>query len=305
MSEVITIAIVAYNSSSTILQTLDSALTQTYQAKNIELLISDDGSSDATNTVISDWLQSNQHHFHRAVLYRNKENQGVSANCNVVWRNATGRWIKTIAADDILAATCISDNLNYIKEHPETQVLFSDAILFSGDLKNQKVAKNDQKLFAMTQVEQFNMLLKGCNILAPTSFMSKKALESVGFADERYAMLEDYPLWYKILKQGISLDYFEKETVYYRVGDSLSQHSEFIGNAKYLNSLYCFQRDCIWPELSYKYVFKIWDDYIIFKEKTLWLKFIGNKRSNTYLVYHYITCLFRPYRLYKMIRKFL
>lgn len=305
MSEVITIAVVAYNSSSTIIETLDSVLTQTYEAKNIELLISDDGSSDTTTTIASDWLKLNQHHFHRVELYQNKVNKGVSANCNIVWQNATGRWIKTIAADDILVDTCISANLNYIKEYPESQVVFSDAILFSDGLKNQVKAKNDRELLAMPPAEQFRMILQGCNILAPTAFIRKETLKSVGYADERYTMLEDYPLWFKLLKQGIRLDYFEKDTVYYRVGDSLSQHNEFIGNAKYLNSLYCFQKECIWPELSHKYAFKIWDDYIIFKEKTTWLKHFGNKRSGAYLAYHYMVCLFRPYRLYKMIRKFL
>lgn len=53
----VTIAVVTYNSSQTILETLESVKEQTY--KNIELIISDDCSSDNTTDICQKWLQKN------------------------------------------------------------------------------------------------------------------------------------------------------------------------------------------------------------------------------------------------------
>ena len=50
----VTIGVLAYNSANTILETLDSIASQTYD--NIELIICDDGSMDNTLVVVKTWL---------------------------------------------------------------------------------------------------------------------------------------------------------------------------------------------------------------------------------------------------------
>ncbi|HAX2253154.1 TPA: glycosyltransferase, partial [Escherichia coli] len=48
MNKFITITVISYNSSATISDTLNSILQQTYNKKNIEVIISDDASKDNT-----------------------------------------------------------------------------------------------------------------------------------------------------------------------------------------------------------------------------------------------------------------
>mgnify|MGYP003491780902 CR=1 FL=1 len=50
----VTIGVLAYNSANTILETLDSIASQTYD--NIELIICDDGSTANTLVVVKTWL---------------------------------------------------------------------------------------------------------------------------------------------------------------------------------------------------------------------------------------------------------
>ena len=57
----ITVAIVTYNSSEFIVETLESIKSQTYH--NIELIISDDCSTDTTVELCSNWIKENATHF--------------------------------------------------------------------------------------------------------------------------------------------------------------------------------------------------------------------------------------------------
>ena len=60
-SEIITVAVLSYNSSKTIIETLDSIYNQSYQ--NIILIINDDGSQDQTKEIITSWVQKNRKRF--------------------------------------------------------------------------------------------------------------------------------------------------------------------------------------------------------------------------------------------------
>ena len=57
----VSIIVITYNSSKYVLETLESAKAQTYE--NIELIISDDGSTDDTIKICKNWLEKNQDRF--------------------------------------------------------------------------------------------------------------------------------------------------------------------------------------------------------------------------------------------------
>ena len=61
MGMLISIMIVSYNSQDTILETLASTLVQSY--KNIELIITDDCSSDNTARIVKEWIKKNKNMF--------------------------------------------------------------------------------------------------------------------------------------------------------------------------------------------------------------------------------------------------
>ena len=57
MNDLVSVIVVSYNSEKTIIETLDSILMQTY--KNIEIVVSDDKSSDRTISIVKEWMQKN------------------------------------------------------------------------------------------------------------------------------------------------------------------------------------------------------------------------------------------------------
>jgi len=303
LDTLVTIAVIAYNSQKTISDTLNSIVCQTYNKKNIEVIISDDGSKDATVFIAEQWKEKNKELFHSIQITVHPRNRGVSANCDQAWRIANGGWIKTIAADDILIKNCIELNVNYILINKSINILFSNMIPFT-ELGNENIIKHDKSKFNCECEMQLKNILRECYLLAPTSFIKRDVLVDVGYCELRYPMIEDYPLWYKCLSKGYKMNYMDKATILYRKGDSLSQQGSRIGNIGYLKSLYTFQKEKIWPLLPFRLLFKKWDDYIIYQEKILWIKYIGNRKTIFYKIFHYAIFLIRPYRVSKIFINF-
>jgi len=74
----VSIIVITYNSSEYVIETLESAKAQTYQ--NIELIVSDDCSTDETLEICRDWMKKNQDRFVRSELITTEKNTGISGN---------------------------------------------------------------------------------------------------------------------------------------------------------------------------------------------------------------------------------
>ena len=119
----VTVGVLTYNSSRTVLETLDSIKAQSY--RNIELVVSDDASTDNTVELCRKWISANKDRFVRCELLTVPKNTGIPANANRRLEAARGVWIKGVAADDLLAPDCVENFINYVNEHPEAEVIFA------------------------------------------------------------------------------------------------------------------------------------------------------------------------------------
>ena len=100
----VSIIVITYNSSKYVLETLESAKAQTYQ--NIELIVSDDCSTDNTVEICHNWIEQNKERFVRTELITVEKNTGIAPNCNRGVKAAKGEWVKLIAGDDVLHQNC-------------------------------------------------------------------------------------------------------------------------------------------------------------------------------------------------------
>lgn len=153
MNKFITITVISYNSSATISDTLNSILQQTYNKKNIEVIISDDASKDNTLLIANDWKDKNKGIFNNIVIVSHSENKGVAANCNQAWKLAKGEWIKTIAADDMLLPNCIEENIKYVLNNSDAKIIFSDMIPFTS-YGYEEPMKHDKKKINCSHSQQ-------------------------------------------------------------------------------------------------------------------------------------------------------
>ena len=117
---VVSIIIPAYNARLYIRECIESVLRQT--AIGIECIVVDDGSTDDTAEIIKSYGES--------VLYLYQDNAERSAARNNGLLRACGQYIAFLDADDYLAPEKIADQLRFLQDHPECDVVYSKVKFF-------------------------------------------------------------------------------------------------------------------------------------------------------------------------------
>lgn len=221
----VSVVVITYNSSGTVLETLDSIKNQTYT--NIELLVSDDCSKDDTVQVIQRWLDDNCRRFADANLITTEFNTGTSANLNRGCRSSHGEWIKIIAGDDRLKPKCIERFVEFVTENkcefcccdiepfgagPDRAVFYERAydIYFSCVKENME--------------EKKARIIHELRIPAPGWLFSRRLYDEIGGFDEKYKLLEEWPFVYKALKEGYDIYPVDGKLIEYRVSDDSVSH---------------------------------------------------------------------------------
>lgn len=235
----VSVPVITYNSSKYVIETLESIKFQTYQ--NLELIVSDDCSTDNTVELCRNWIEKNKGRFVRTELLTVEKNTGVSENCNRSEAACRGEWVKGIAGDDLLVPECVEICVDYVREHPDVEFLFSKIEAFG---PNASVVWQynhgdvfDYSFFSLSTEKQWEaFVLKDCHIPAPTLFSKNGAMEKYGVKnDERIPYTEDEPKWINLLKAGAHFDFMDKVTVHYRVGhpEALSSYNTVLSPVKF------------------------------------------------------------------------
>jgi teichuronic acid biosynthesis glycosyltransferase TuaG len=105
---VISVITPAFNAAATLQETIDSVLAQTYA--EWEMLIVDDGSADGTLEI----AQAAARNDHRIQVLR-QHNQGVSSARNAALRDAAGRYVAFLDADDVWMPRKLESHLAFMQ----------------------------------------------------------------------------------------------------------------------------------------------------------------------------------------------
>lgn len=288
----VTVGVATYNSSRFIIEALNSIYNQTYD--NIELIISDDASSDETVKFVQDWLALNKTRFARFNVITVNKNTGTSFNLNRIIKEATGEWIKFIAGDDVLLPNCITDNISYISSHREVKWLFSKAIFYKNTIAEDCIIESKTEMFKMYSDlnnidadEQFKRNYIGNYFKAPTHFFRKDLLDELGGFDEEFGILEDYPMWLKILSKGEKCYFYDDNTVGYRFSDTnMSMYNDRLVNRKMFYLTYNVQRKYILNVCPLPYKMNIILRYNI--NRLFSVPFLNKKTKIRLLVYRFL-----------------
>ena len=123
----VSICIPTYNGERFIAEAIESALNQTYS--NIEVILSDDGSSDKTVAIAQSFQTKTAVDF-RIILHRN---YGLAQNWNFCISQAKGKYIKFLFHDDLLELNCITKMVALAQEDAEIGMIFSPRGIVIGD----------------------------------------------------------------------------------------------------------------------------------------------------------------------------
>lgn len=106
----VSILLPVYNAESTIRETIDSILNQTYT--DFDVVIINDGSSDNSEQTILEYKDERIHY------YKNESNRGLIYTLNRGIELCKGEYIARIDADDIMLPTRLEEQIKFMEEHP-------------------------------------------------------------------------------------------------------------------------------------------------------------------------------------------
>lgn len=300
MTPLVTVGVVCYNAEEFILESLNSVYYQTYS--NIELIVSDDNSTDDTVRIVNEWFQSHKERFVRFKVLTVEKNTGTSGNGNRAIQEARGEWYKSLDGDDILAETAIADYVDFVKQHENVHYVFGRTANFLGSYSKEKLNYHEPafypKLYSeeTTAKEQFDVLIKHFAASGTSGFYRLNTLKKLGCYDERFPLMEDHPLLIKMTKNGYKLWLLDKITLYYRISP------KSITNSKNSIEPYLSNSD-VRQVVEYKYEY-FYENYNLFWKccllytmtlKKLIIKFGNSKNIFLCVVLYNILRITNPY----------
>lgn len=113
--ELITFILITYNQEEFIREAIEGAIAQTYEP--LEIVISDDHSSDATYEIITEMV-GDYKGPHSVVVNRNPKNLGICGNVNRALSLASGSIIVIAGGDDISNPERTEESWKVLAEHP-------------------------------------------------------------------------------------------------------------------------------------------------------------------------------------------
>lgn len=194
----VSVVIPVYNTGSTMDETINSVLKQSY--KNIEIIVVNDGSTDNQTIEKLNKLDKN-------IRIINQINKGLPAARNAGIASSCGEYIVCLDSDD-----CI--NKKYVKKVVDKfEVISSEKVAIISSYIQAFGVSSEQWETPESGIDK----LKYSNVLPVASAFTKKSWELVGGYDESFNKgFEDWDFWLSIIEKGFSWALVKEPLFYYR-----------------------------------------------------------------------------------------
>lgn len=197
MPPLVSVIMATYNGEGYLAEAIESALHQTYA--NLELIIVDDCSSDASVRVVERYLPDG-----RVSFVRNAHNVGVAASRNRALTLAKGELITFLDQDDVWLPHKLEIQVKALQAHPEVGLLHAEyaridpqGVLLSAYQKL-PTERFDNPAAAIDVRDVFAEIFISNNIQPLTSMIPRKVIDAVGFFEADLPGVDDYELWLRI-----------------------------------------------------------------------------------------------------------
>lgn len=228
----LTIFVLAYNSEKTIGKTLSSLLNQTYP--NIEIIISDNGSTDRTEEIARDFQKKSS----KIILRKNtpekipgKYYDGCYDNCNGCINSGmiNGEFVSFFHSDDTYGKEMAEKEVEFLVKNPEAGAVFTLGNIIDKEdnlIGQRKIPKELKGKNIYGFVEIFEALLTHGNVFMVTpSFMSRtEAIKKMGvFNWKDFETSADLDMWLRILENH-KIGILQENLINWRVGGGSKQY---------------------------------------------------------------------------------
>lgn len=207
----VSVIIPAFNAAKHIQRTMETVFNQTY--KDFEVIVVDDGSTDGTIDILKTYSDR--------VRWAVQNHQGQAFAINHGISMARGEYLAYFDADDLMSPTKLQVQANYLDEHPEVDVVYTD--MFVTNQEGESVLKKYEP------VDPF-YLLQYCCVSRITVMHRRGCLDRIGLFDGTITGSDDWDMWIRMseccrmtyINQGLSEYLLHGENISFRRTNQLN-----------------------------------------------------------------------------------
>ncbi|HEU0209681.1 MAG TPA: glycosyltransferase family 2 protein [Candidatus Udaeobacter sp.] len=208
MEPLVSILIPAFNSERWVGEAIESALSQTWKAK--EIVIVDDGSTDQTLSVARKFAST-------SVSVVTQPNEGAASARNKAYSLSQGDYIQWLDADDLLAPDKISKQMKAVADGATTRTLLSAAW---GRFRNRSDRAEFRPSLLWADCRPVEWLLRKLenNVYMQTAtwLVSRELTEAAGPWDTRLLSDDDGEYFCRVLLASDRVQFVEEAKTFYR-----------------------------------------------------------------------------------------
>jgi glycosyltransferase involved in cell wall biosynthesis len=184
----VTVAIQLYNYANYVIEALESVRAQTLTP--LDLVVVDDASTDASVTVVLDWVRLNAERFNRVVVLHNRRNAGLGVTRNAAFDATETPYVVPLDADNLLRPTFCAVCL--------------EAIRGTGAAFAYPMQQHFGDTTGVIGIEPYHpMRFVGGNYIDAMALVAKSAWAAAGGYDDIPCGWEDYELWCSFVERGL------------------------------------------------------------------------------------------------------
>jgi alpha-1,3-rhamnosyltransferase len=213
----LTLAILTFNSEPFLASLLLSVSDQA--AKDIQVIISDDCSTDNTLDIINNWKSVYQHLFYEIIFITSPVNTGIVENYKRTFKFIKGEWTKGIAGDDLVYPTGVASFRQDIDKFKDSMIVIGKALLLrEGEKESPKILIPKSEIInKLTSVEKIkNYLFEGNSIPAITLLVKSEIFTKGNYFIHAKRNFEDLPFHLELLSNNIHFSFSENTYIIYR-----------------------------------------------------------------------------------------
>jgi len=199
-----TVLMAVYNDEKFVAQCIESIVPQL--TDNMELVIVDDCSSDRTKEILEFFSNADS----RIRIIRNAENRGAGYSRYLGVKEAKGKYIIIMDSDDICIQGRFEKQIVFLDENNDIDIVGGSVIEI--DNNNQQGSMRSMPL----SHDQIAKNIWACPIAQPTVAFRRDQILLAGNYNPDLLRREDYELWFRCLKAGLSFQNLSEPLTYYR-----------------------------------------------------------------------------------------
>lgn len=191
MNDKISVIMACYNCEKTVRKSIESILEQTYT--NWVMICCDDGSSDSTLDILNEYKEKYPDKF---VIIKNDGNKQLPYSLNHCLEYVETELVARMDADDWSLPERFEKQVNFLKEHPEYDLVSTGVTVSDGEKKLASIIK-------VPEPDKYSMLKQNAFSHA-TVLTYKRVYDSLGgySLDPNVIRVEDLDLWFRFLAAG-------------------------------------------------------------------------------------------------------